>query len=144
MSLIAGGHEEIEQNWPGPLQREGFAGLGAWALPVVLLSAASIVVFVVVLGFVQRSEELRTLFSLEVGGVTAFPKAVVILAAGLAWWIAFRCRSRPGPLWPRLWALFLAMLATLVAVFLLFGLRPGLGPLQHALALSCAAAAVTP
>ena len=86
--------------------------------------------------FLLYDEEWRSLF------VLPLPRGALIaaLAAGLAWWIASRGRRRPGRIWPRLWALFLAGLNSLTTAVAL--LLPGRSwPL--ALAVAGLAAALT-
>ncbi|MFO1429797.1 MAG: hypothetical protein U1F76_06610 [Candidatus Competibacteraceae bacterium] len=143
----ASGHRETIKKLPEPLQSEGFFGIGTWAPPAALLSAASIVVFTVVLVFLQRNAQLRALFRLDLGALCPEPSlcaiAVTVLTALLAWVIVLICRRRPGPVWPRLWALFLALLATVVTIGLCIGMPPTLMSLLHAVAMACFAATLT-
>ncbi len=143
----ASGHCETLQKLPEPLQSEGFFSIGTWALPAALLSAASLCIFIVALVFLQRNAQLRTLFRLELGNLcadsTVCPIIIATLTALLAWTIVVICRRRPGHIWPRLWALFLALLTTGVAIGLYSGVRPGLVSLLHAMAVACLAATLT-
>lgn len=143
----ASGHRETIHKLPEPLQSEGFFSMGTWALPAALLSAASMGVFIIVLVFLQRNAQLRALFRLELGDLCTEPATCAItvtaLTALLAWAIVMTCRRRPGPVWPRIWALFLALLTTAVAIGLYSGVQPALMSLLHAVAVACLAATLT-
>jgi hypothetical protein len=106
-------------NLPDPLDGIGLWGIGTFALPAPLLSAASAVSFVVVWAVLQLQPAKRALF------VLPFPWGFAIgaVAAGLAWWIAVSCRHRPGRPWPRIWVLILAGASTVFA--LLAAVFPG-------------------
>jgi hypothetical protein len=111
MNSYNGAHVESHGVLPEPLARTGAWNIGTLALPAVMLSACSAAVFALVLlilGMGSRHE----LFVLQFPGV--FVTGAV--AAVLAWAIAFRCRRRPGRLWPRLWALCLACLNSTIAL----------------------------
>jgi hypothetical protein len=113
--------------------------VGSWALPSTTLSIASAVVLALVAIYLQRSPELRALFLLPApwGLVTA--AAAAILAGCVAW----KGRARPGPLVPRLWALFLVVSSSVLAVALLAqGGSPG-RPRLHAVAVGALGAALT-
>lgn len=103
MTSNSGSHAESQTVWPDPLSGGGPWNLGALALPAVMLSVCSAVVFALVLLFL-RAGSGQELF------VVRFPGAFVTgaIAAALAWGIAVKGRNRPGRLWPRVWSLTLA------------------------------------
>jgi hypothetical protein len=117
MKSFDAGHTETQTDLPDPLDGIGLWGLGTLALPAPLLSFASAVAFAVVWAILQLEPAKRELF------VLPFPWgfAVGAVAAGIAWGVVVRCRSRPGRPWPRIWALALAGansgFALLAAVF---------------------------
>ena len=109
-------HRETQtSSLPSPLDKIGFwEKVGTWALPASSLSLASALVFAVTLVFLQRNREIRALFVLP-----RWPGFVIMaVVAGLAWTIVILCGRRPGRLWPRAWALFLAGLNSLVLALL--------------------------
>ena len=106
------GHTESQTGWPDPLQSDGGWKIGTLALPVTMLSACSATVLAVVYALLELVGNDQELFVLPTPGTFI----VGAVAAALAWLIVHRCRVRPGRLWPRLWALGLACLATVVAV----------------------------
>ena len=123
---------------PDPLGGIGPWHVGGWALPSTTLSIASAAVLALVAIYLQRSPELRALFLLPApwGLVTA------AAAAGLAGCVVWKGRARPGPLSPRLWALFLAVLSSSLAITLLAqGGSPG-HPRLHAVAVGALGAAL--
>ena len=132
---------------PDPLQGGGWLGrLGTLAPPAVSLSFASATVAALVFGFLQRNADLRGLFKIA---FTDNPSSdhdirlgLGLFAALLAWAIVLRCRRRPGPLWPRGWALALALLTSGLAAIQGFSLWPGQTPLLDAATLASLAAAL--
>jgi hypothetical protein len=116
------GHQESETAIPYPLDGGGWvARLGTWAPPAVMLSWTSFLAFAAVFGL-QLNGALRAWFRIKLGGgglegSRNLTLALAVFAAGLAWVIALRCRHRPGPVGPRLWALGLALAASALAAF---------------------------
>jgi len=85
--------------------------LAALGLPAAMLSWASLLALLIVLAALQYSPVLRAHYALPLR-----PTWAVALVAGLlAWAVVLAGRRRPGRLWPRLWALTLAALGTLVS-----------------------------
>lgn len=111
MTSHNGAHTESQLTLPDPLARAGLWNVGALALPAVMLSACSATVFALVL-VILRTGSARELFVLQ------FPWTFVVGAAAAAgtWWIAWKCRPRPGRLGPRVWALTLAGLNSAIAL----------------------------
>jgi hypothetical protein len=108
-------HRESQGSWPGPLDEAGILDkIGIRALPASSLSAASAFAFLFTLLFLQRNEEMRSLFVLP----RAVGLALGILSAALAWMVVVLCSRRPGRLWVRLWALALAVLTSLFVLLL--------------------------
>ncbi|MFL6244772.1 MAG: hypothetical protein ACJ74H_02015 [Thermoanaerobaculia bacterium] len=89
---------------PEPLTAGGVWGLTTIGLPSTQLSAASAALFVVVFAFLESGGAEQNLFILPWPGTAT----IAAIAAILSWTIAIRCRRRPGRVWPRAWALFLA------------------------------------
>lgn len=112
MKSVDAGHTETQLNLPDPLDGVGLWGIGTFALPAPLLSAASAFSFAVVWAVLQLQPAKRALF------VLPFPWGFAIgaVAAGLAGWIAVSCRRRPGRRWPRIWSLMLAGASTVFAL----------------------------
>lgn len=130
-----GGHRETARDLPRPLQSGWYPG--TWALPATTISAASLVVVVVVFGVLQVGGRSSVLFRLPwSSGWSALAAAVV------AWGIAISCRNRPGRHWPRWWALSLAAASSGVAVLDLAGSELGEHPRVHALALALLASSL--
>jgi len=138
--MSANGGRASRNKLPDPLQ----SSLGTWAPPAVSLSATSAGVGLLVLGFLQRNADLRGLFNIAIVDNPSHNRAIAIglalFAAALAWRIALRCRLRPGPLWPRLWALSLALAATAVAALQCLGPPPAWMSLADAADAACFAA----
>ncbi|HEX4963589.1 MAG TPA: hypothetical protein VF173_22365 [Thermoanaerobaculia bacterium] len=134
--IFDAGHEETVRDLPGPLQSGWYPGI--WALPATTLSAASLVVLIAVVGFLQISETSRSLFRLPVA--SGWP---ALAAAVMAWAVALVCRNRPGRHLPRYWALFLAAGTTTLALVGFLGGDLARSPLVHAFALASLAASVT-
>lgn len=130
------GHEETERDLPGPLQAGWYPGV--WALPATTLSAASLAVLLLVIGFLQAGETSRSLFRLPFA--SGWP---ALAAAVLAWGVALRCRNRPGRHLPRYWALFLAVGTSALALVGFLGRDLARSPLVHACALASLAASLT-
>jgi len=117
------GHRERASAIPDPLAPGSLLHrLSTLGLPAVTLSWVSLLAFLIVLATVQHSAALRSDYRFPVllphwsGGLIALG------AAALAWAIAVAGSRRPGRLWPRLWALVLAVGASLIAIAAL--LRP--------------------
>ncbi len=89
--------------------------IGTLGLPAATLSLGSLLALVIVLAALQHSAALRSDYSFP-----ALPARwlwlVALGSAALAWSIVGVGSRRPGPLWPRLWALSLALTASLVVV----------------------------
>jgi hypothetical protein len=89
--------------------------IGTLGLPAATLSLGSLLTLTIVLAAVQHSAALRSDYS-----VPAVPARwlwlVALGSAALAWSIVGAGSRRPGPFWPRLWALLLALAASLVVV----------------------------
>src|SRR3954468_9730773 len=130
------GHEETEKDLPGPLQAGWYPGV--WALPATTLSAASLAVLLLVIGFLQAGETSRSLFRLPFA--SGWP---ALAAALLAWMVALRCRNRPGRHLPRYWGLFLAIGTSALALVGFLGGDLARSPLVHACALASLAASFT-
>lgn len=154
MSRLASGHRETQRNIPDPLQRGGWISLiGTLAPPAVTLSTASLLVCAIVFGFLQRNPELRAIFSLqamfgETTGEGQGWQRLAVLGAGLAtaclaWLIVLRCQRRPGPIAPRLWALFLAGLTSAWAVLQCLSPWPNNAPWLDAATVASFAATLT-
>jgi len=74
-----------------------------WPTPAVWLTAQSMAVFCAFLAFPwDRQRDVSA--------------GAAVFAALLAWAVVVACRRRPGPVWPRLWALSLALLASAEAI----------------------------
>ncbi|HEV7766158.1 MAG TPA: hypothetical protein VGQ76_14230 [Thermoanaerobaculia bacterium] len=115
MKTYGGGHTESHTDWPEPLASTGIWNVGALALPATMLSICSAAVFAMVFGFLQLGGARQELF------VVKSPVAAIVggIAAFISWIIVYRCRHRPGRLWPRLWGLALASLNSAIAVLAL-------------------------
>jgi hypothetical protein len=111
MNSYNGAHAELQDELPEPLASTGVWNVGALALPAVMLSTCSAVVFALVLFFLRIGSR-QELF------VLPFPGTFVTgaIAAVISWVIALKCRRRPGRLWPRVWALALAFMNSAVAL----------------------------
>lgn len=111
MNSYNGAHSESRAGLPEPLAGVGMWNIGALALPAVMLSICSAVVFAVVLLFSLLGDR-QELF------VLPFPGTLVTaaVAAVTAWLIGLRCRRRPGRMGPRIWALVLACLNSAIAL----------------------------
>jgi len=132
---------------PDPLQTGGWLSrLGTLAPPAVALSFASVAVGVSVFGFLQRNADLRGLFKIAVTDRPAIDNGIRLglglFTAVLAWAIVLRCRRRPGPLWPRYWALGLALAASALSAVQILDLWPAQTPRLDAASLACLAAAL--
>ncbi len=86
--------------------------IGTLGLPAATLSLGSLLTFAVVLAALQHSAALRSDYSLPARWLWL----VALGSAALAWSIVGVGSRRPGPLWPRLWALSLALTASLAAI----------------------------
>ncbi len=103
--MCGAGHEERPSAIPEPLTAGSLlARIGTLGLPATLLSWVSVVALLCVLVTVQHSAALRLHYTLRL----VPPWLVALGATALAWVIVAAGRRRPGPLWPRLWALTLA------------------------------------
>lgn len=91
---------------PDPMSAVSRLNPGAWAPPATVLSVGSMFVLGAVFIVLRSIPTVRALFRLPIS-----PVAVSIVAALLAGVVAWRCRSRPGGLFPRLWALVLTAIA---------------------------------
>jgi len=112
--------------------------LATLGLPAAMLSWASLLAALIVLAAVQHSPELRAHYALSVGPTWA----VALVAGVLAGAVVLAGRRRPGRLWPRLWALTLAALATLVSAAALFAPAWLPAPQLHALVTATLAGAL--
>lgn len=138
---------EVANAFPDPLHSSGgWSDIGAWAPPAAALSFASACVGVLALWFLQRSADLRALFSLALTDDPLYNRGIAIalglIATTLAWVIVIRCRERPGPAWPRLWALSLALLTSSVATIQCLGPPPNQAPFINAMDIACLASAL--
>jgi hypothetical protein len=107
------GHVETQTALPEPLASTGLWNIGSFALPATLLSLSSALVFLLVFGFLESGGAEQKLFVLPFPGTSL----IAAVAAALAWIIVRICRTRPGRLWPRIWAMVLA--CSSVAIMLL-------------------------
>ena len=99
------GHDKRQRNIPDLLAPGSFgARIATLGLPATLLSWGSVLAVLIVLAAVQHSAALRSNYTLG----CCRPWLVGFGATALAWVIVGAGRRRPGPLWPRLWALALA------------------------------------
>jgi hypothetical protein len=112
-----------------PTESRGLDRWLLWGLPATTLSVASMVALVAVFAALQLEPRLRTLFRIPV------PEAVAALGALAAWVVTLAGGSRPGRVFPRLWALTLALLGTLVVPGALW---PPLAKTSWVHALACA------
>lgn len=108
-------HQETQTALPSPLGQMGlWDKIGTWSLPASSLSLASAFVFLVTVLFLQRNQEMRSLFML--------PRwtglLIAAVASGLTWVIVVLCSRRPGRHWPRVWAIVLAVLNSAFLLFL--------------------------
>jgi hypothetical protein len=145
MNETGNGHNERETSAiPYPLGGGGlWYYIGTLAPPAMLLSYASIFAFIAPFFSWPWNDALRAWFALNIGDdYGRVPFAAALGAALLAGVIAFKCRQRPGPLFPRLWVLGLTVLAGGLAAWQL-GLRAWDFPAPAAdlAAVACAAAA---
>lgn len=135
MGEAISGHRETQTKLPDPVGG-GWWNPGAWALPALTISAASAVVLVVVLWFLQRNATMRSLFVLPWYAGAGIALLALLLASLVVW----RGSRRPGRLAPRLWALLLA-LVSLAALVSVCAFPRSSWP--HAMAVASLAAAVT-
>ncbi|WP_295588286.1 hypothetical protein [uncultured Lamprocystis sp.] len=114
--MAVAGDPQIVALCPEPLAPGSFIErLGTLGLPAATLSIGSLLTLVIVLAAVQHSAALRSDYSLP-----ALPARwlwlIALGSAALAWSIVSIGSRRPGPFWPRLWALSLALAASLVVI----------------------------
>ena len=133
------GKRQRRPDFPAPLAAGTLlARIGTLGVPATMLSFASLLAFAIVLAAIQHSAEFRSLYRFP-----WWPGGLLWLAAlgsaALAWVIVIVASRRPGPRWPRLWALALALAASLIAVGTL--VRPAWLPLAQLHALVTAALA---
>lgn len=106
------------RTYPDPLQRLGILNPANWILPATALSIISPLALLTVTALLLATEDLWTVWRLR---LPAFAAGIPALAAALLTWLeVWRCSRRPGRLWPRLWALLLAVASTGVAPLALF------------------------
>jgi len=114
--MAVAGDPQIVALCPEPLAPGSFIErLGTLGLPAATLSIGSLLTFVIVLAAVQHSAALRSDYSLPAVPVR-WLWLVALGSAALAWSIVGVGSRRPGPFWPRLWALSLALTASLVVI----------------------------
>ena len=107
------GHRERQSAIPDPLAAGSLAQrLGTLGLPAAMLSWASLLALLSVLAAVQHSAQLRAAYRFFL----PLPWLAALGAAALAGAVVAAGSRRPGPLWPRLWALALAALASAIAI----------------------------
>jgi len=107
------GHRERQSAIPDPLAPGSLAQrLGTLGLPAAMLSWASLLALLSVLAAVQHSDHLRAAYRFFL----PLPWLAALGAAALAGAVVAVGSRRPGPLWPRLWALGLAGLASVIAL----------------------------
>jgi hypothetical protein len=117
------GHQELSSGLPAPLlQAYPRYYPGTWAPPAVMLTWASVIVLLASLAFVWRDNLTRNLFRFPVPRAWQSPwdhyyLLIPILTAGLAFWIVKSCAVRPGPGFPRFWALILFAASSVMAVW---------------------------
>ena len=135
---------EMQNQLPDPLQS---GGVGTWAPPAAALSLASAIVGLLVFGFLQRNADLRGLFTIALVDNPSLNRFIIVVlafcAAGLASAIMLRCRHRPGPVLPRIWALMLTGLTLVFALIQLFSPPPDWVPLVDAASVAGFAATLT-
>jgi hypothetical protein len=110
------GHKEGRHNLPNPLDPSTFWNPAGWSLPETSVSFASAAMLPIVCVALQR--ELITHPRLIVPWPLDLSMAAT--SAAIAWFIAFRCRRRPGALLPRIWVLSLALLTTATVLVIPF------------------------
>jgi hypothetical protein len=76
-------------------------------LPGPALTVSSALVGSVVFGLLNRTEQLRALFRIQLPGPISYPAAVSALSLLLLFVAGRRCAARPGPSLPRVWILVL-------------------------------------
>ncbi|WP_295458814.1 hypothetical protein, partial [uncultured Thiodictyon sp.] len=131
--MSGAGHDERQSEIPAPLAAGSvLARIGTLGLPATLLSWVSLLALLFVLVTVQSSAALRSHYTL----VLVPPWVAAVGAAALAWAIVSAGRRRPGPLWPRLWALALAVGTSLTAGAALLSPAWLPAPQLHALAIA--------
>jgi hypothetical protein len=104
-------HKETQTDLPYLLRPSGFWRFLGLSLPVTSLSFASAVMLVLSFAFLRRNETMRSQFVLP----SILGLSLAVFSVGLAWLIAVSCSRRPGGLWPRIWAVNLAVLTTTTA-----------------------------
>lgn len=130
------GHRESVTDLPRPTAPVGVRFLGILGLPAVALSWTSVGVTLAVVGVLQATPVLRSLFRLPVPpGVTA------LAAAALAGIVAYRCRERPGRRLPRFWPLVLTFASLSLALATFVDPVARGAPWRHAACLACLAGA---
>ncbi|HBL27548.1 MAG TPA: hypothetical protein DD490_11990 [Acidobacteria bacterium] len=125
------GHRETQTDLPFLLKPGRF--WPGWSLPATTLSVASAAMLGLAFLLLQAGQPM---FVLPV----PLSRSLAVLTAGLAWSIALACRHRPGGLWPRLWALGLAVLTSATP---LLSLSFAESPWLHALVAAGFAAMLT-
>ncbi|HYN76508.1 MAG TPA: hypothetical protein VES73_01785 [Lamprocystis sp. (in: g-proteobacteria)] len=136
------GNRQMRPDYPAPLTVGSlFAWIGTLGVPATLLSFGSLLAFAIILLSVQYSPRLRSLYRLPVLPAGWLWLAVAV-AAALAWVIVIVASRRPGPWWPRLWALALALAASVLALGTLAGPAWLPTPQWHALVTATVAGVV--
>lgn len=112
---------ERETAIPYPLDSGGWINhLGTLAPPSVMLTWTSIFAGFVIFSWLQSNDVLRVWFTIKSPGGLEDDRLFTLLLVGitafLTWLIAWICRRRPGPRLPRLWALSLALAASVLFV----------------------------
>ena len=98
-----------DEGFPSPLSGES-GGLRPRLLPATALSLLSAMTLAAVPFLFQLTPEMRLLLRFWLPAWALF-----LMATALAWTVTWSCRRRPALLWPKRWALALALFSTLGA-----------------------------
>lgn len=108
-TVLEPSHNETQTDLPFLLSSGRFGRLLV-SLPATSLSFASALMLVLSFAFLQRNETIRSRFVLQ--PFLSLPLAA--LSLGLVWLITLECLRRPGDRWPRIWAVTLTVLTTIM------------------------------